>query len=578
LTLQDYMQRVVSYNETVQARLLGFHAARRQRLAEMGTFEPTFIASGEYVDRRQPNNFQVERSLGLLNQIGNENPDQDVYPSVFEERNRRYNGSIEMLTPLGTRFRIGATGAELRNNVPRPDEYIDVEQEFETSLGVSVEQPLLKGMGFASNMASLRLAARESEVAYQEYRRELMQVVAEAELAYWDLFYAQEELMLSRESVELAETLLNDSNASFDAGRGSRLDVLEAEAGLALRLSRERESYQRNVEAMNRLASFFGGVPEEHGAGYVAIDAPVSQEVEMSYQSGIKTAMAMNPDFIRAQLQKEQEMIRVGYAKNQRLPELNLTAGLTSSGLGFDWDTSIADVEHVAFPSWNVALVLRVPIWGDVRSKNELLAAKMRLMQAQRVEGNLLTQLRVGRDTSQQRVLANYTTARSLERVVEFRTNLLDTRMQSRDIGRMDARSVLEAEQELFVARLEQLQSEIQFQRAMLEMQMITGSLLQLRDLEISFDELEYGTRRYMEVGDHDAFGLKYRVADFNRLPPGEPAAFDGDPVVVPWLGINWGAWRTDVIYRPPEEAFITTEESDEDPDSVRRYRGGHIR
>jgi outer membrane protein TolC len=578
LTLREYMQRVVDYNESVQGRLLGFHAARRQRLAEVGTFEPAFIASGEYVDRQQPNNFQAERSLG----IDPSDPDYE-YPSVFEERNRRYNTSIEILSPLGTRFRVGATGGDLKNNVPRPAGGIisggDLlgDREYETALTATIEQPLLKGLGFGTNLASLRLAARESEAAFQEYRRELMQVVAEAELAYWDLFYAQEELQLSRESVDLARTLLSDSTASFDAGRGSKLDVLEAEAGLALRLSREREAYQQSIEAMNRLSSFFGGVPKEHGAGYVAVDSPVSREVDMSFDDGIRTAMAMNPDLLRAQIKKEQEQIRIGYAKNQRLPELNLSAGFTTSGLGFDWETSFEDVKNIEFPAWTVGIVFRYPIWGDIRGRNELLAAKIRLRQAERVEGNLKTQLRVGRDTSEQRVLSNYMTARSLERVVEFRDNLLETRMQSRDIGRMDTRSVLEAEQELLAARLEQLRSEIQYQRALLELQMISGSLLKLRNLEMNFEELEYSTRRWMAGGGQSTIGLHYRVADFRSLPEGDPVEFRSDPVATPWFGNNWGAWKDEVIYTPEDDEPIETKDS-KDREISRRYSGGSRR
>ena len=576
------MQRVVEYNESVQGSLLGFHSARRQRDAEMGQFEPNFVASGEWVDRRQPNNFQVERSLGLLTQIGQDDPDDDAYPSVFEERNRKYTSAIEVLTPLGTRLRVGATGSELRNNVPRPAQYIDVDTEFETSLGLTVEQPLLKGMGFASNMASLRLAARQSEIAFQEYRRELMQVVAEAELAYWELFYAQEELDLTRESVELARTLLNDSTASFDAGRGSRLDVLEAEAGLALRQSREREAHLLWVEAMNKFASYFGGVPREMMVQFEALDAPVSRPVKTSFAAGLRAAMAMNPNFLRAQLQTEQERIRLGYAKNQRLPELNLTANFGASGLGFDWETSFEDVENASFPAWNVGLVLRVPIWGSIRGRNELRAARLRFMQAERTESNLRTQLRVGRDTAEQRVQSNYTTARSLEAVVDFRQNLLQTRMQSRDVGRMDARSVLEAEQELFAARLEQLQSEVQFQRALLELQLVSGSLLQLRGLEISFADLERSTRRWVEDNDRSALKLKYTPPAFEQLPEKEPIVFEGDSFTAPWLGVDWEALPYE-SYPDDENDTIpslspTGDEVPEAPRLPRRFGGSHIR
>ncbi|NDV62879.1 TolC family protein [Puniceicoccales bacterium CK1056] len=574
LTLQEYMQRVVDFNESVQGRVLGFQAARSQRKAEMGQFEPAFVASGEYVDRRQPNDDIQQRTSGYAEAAvqaafnGDPAPPRDLYPYIFEERNWRYSSAIEMTTPLGTRFRLGATGGELFNNVPSTQN--SQQEGFVTSLGLTVEQPLLKGMGFAANLASLRLAARQSEIAFQEYRRELMQVVAQAELAYWELYYAQEELTLSQESVALAQTLVDDSTTSFESGRGSRLDVLEAEAGLALRKSRERSSFQRRVEAMNKLAAFFGDVPRYRQVDYTAIDEPVSQPVKTSFNNGIQTAMKMNPDFLRAKIQKEQEKIRMKYAKNQRLPELNLTASYAASGHGNDWDTSYTDVENNDFPTWTVGLVLRLPLWGDVRGRNELRASRLRMMQAERAESNLMTQLRVGRDSSEQRLKTNFMTARSLESVVEFRTNLLETRMESRDVGRMDARSVLEAEQELFVARLEQLQSEVECQRALLELQLISGSLLQVRGIETSLEDLEYQTRSLQQGTKLPSAGLVYTAPEIVRLPAEEPVSFEEDMPRAPWMGIEWQNFGTN-----SPSTILNNEDTQKR--TPRRFDGSHI-
>lgn len=229
LTLSEYVQQVLEYNENVQSRLLAFQAARSQRKAESGIFEPAFVASGEYVDRQRPNTIEVERSLRS--------------GGFFVERNRSYNSAIELRTPFGSKIRVGAGARRLVNNVQRTV-IVDLEAEYEGNVGVSIEQPLLKGFGYGATMASIRLAARNSESAFQDYRRELMMVVAQAEMAYWTLHLTQAEYALSRESVALAETLVKDSKALLDAGRGSRLDLLEAEAGLAMRRSRESATRQ----------------------------------------------------------------------------------------------------------------------------------------------------------------------------------------------------------------------------------------------------------------------------------------------------------------------------------------------
>ena len=515
LTLEEFMQRVVEYNDSVQARLLAYQAARSQRKAENGVFEPSFVTGGDYVDRLRPNTIEQERSL----QSG----------GFFKERNEIYSSAIEMQTSLGSRLRSGATGRQLVNNIQRTVLF-DLDAEYETSAGITIEQPLLRGAGPNAMLASLRIAARASEVAYQEYRRALMTVVAEAELAYWQLYFAQQEVRLAAESVGLAQTLSRDSTAALDAGRGSRLDVLEAEAGLAIRRSRESLAQQRRVEAQNRVRAFLGGSSAGGAPPLEASQEPHLRKIEVVPEEGSRTAFAMNPDLLRANALIGQEMVRAGYAKNQRLPQLDLKSSYAATGLGFDWASSWRDVEKQNNPAWTVGLELRVPIFGNLRGKHELRAAQLRLLQAQRMASDISTQVRTGLDSAHKRVAAAFSAAQSYQAVVEFRTNLLQTRLQGREVGRLDSRSVLEAEQELFAARLDQLQSSIEYQKALLELQLISGSLLQGRGLEIAFADLEKRTRAWVENPSARLPALQYQAPTFTRWPMAPAAPFEGEP------------------------------------------------
>lgn len=515
LSLADYMQRVVANNETVQARLLAFQATRSQRLAENGAFEPALVASGTHVDRDRPNTIEVERSLRS--------------GGVFKERNENYGTALEMQTPLGTRLRVGATAGELRNNVQRTV-IIDLDAEYEAQVGVSIEQPLLRNGGRAAALAALRVAARSSEIAFQEYRRHLMSVVAEAELAYWQLYYAQQEEKLAGESVALSQTLVQDTRAALEAGRGSRLEVLESEAGSALRRSRQGMAQQRRIEAANRLAMFLGSRGGAAGVAFRAIEAPPLRSVEVVRQEGEQVAFAMNPEYLRAQSQIAQEMVRAGYSKNQRLPQLDLKSSFGANGLGFDWSSAWRDVEKQEFRTWTVGLELRIPILGNIRGRNEYRAAMLRVRQAERMAAEVGGQLRAGMDSVSKRVDAAYTAAQNYTAIVEFRGNLLETRMQSRDVGRLDSRNVLEAEQDLFAARLERLQSMIEYERALLDLQVLSGSLLQNRGLELGFTELEARTNEWLKAPAAAVSSLRYQPAVFIRWPAAPAVPFVGEP------------------------------------------------
>lgn len=530
LSLEAYLQRVLERNKSIQGRLLAFHASRSIRRAEGGLYEPALVGSAEYVDRQRANTIEVERSL----RSGGE----------FIERNQNYSTAVEFRTPLGSRVRVGAGSRRLVNNVQRTV-IVDLEAEYEANVGVSVEQPLLKGAGTSATLAGLRLAQRNSEASYQEYRRQMMQVVAEAEMAYWQLHFAQEEYRLSRESVALAQTIADDSRDRFEAGRGSRLDVLEADAGLATRRSRMSEAHQKWVEALNRVTGYFSESPQKLGVEFVATDRPQSREVELSFQQGSRTALAMSPDRLRAVSLYEQEKIRVAFAKNQRLPQVDLKASFGASGLGFDYPSAWKDVEKANFPSWTVGVEMRIPILGGIRERNELRAARQRMRQAELNASDVETQLSTGLDTAQQRVESSFVAARNYSSVVDFRENLLDTQIQSAQIGRTDARTVLEAEQELFVARLGRLQSEIEHQRALLELQIISGNLLKVRGIEVAMDDLEKRTSAWANKSGRELDVADYERARVEDISSDDIMTFETDPSETAKPERPWRFWQS---------------------------------
>ena len=118
------------------------------------------------------------------------------------------------------------------------------------------------------------MAAHNAEIGYQDYRRQLMRTVAQAEVAYWELALAQEQFRLSEDSVATAQALLDESQAKAEAGRGTQLDVIEAEAGLAQRHSRRTRAQQNLIEAIGRLSAFIGVEPEMKGVRLVANESP----------------------------------------------------------------------------------------------------------------------------------------------------------------------------------------------------------------------------------------------------------------------------------------------------------------
>ena len=485
LALPTYLSLVLGNNQSLQVRLLEFEVSRRRYDGEKAIYEPDFVASYE----RQSNQRQNSREQVSSQQT-----------RIFEEENNIYNTGLEALVPTGARVRLGYSLRDLDNNlqtgivsftavVPRGREY----QSFG---GLSLTQPLLKGGWNKSVTANIRLAALGSQVAFQDYRKQLMTVVSTAEAAYWNLHLAQEQMRFFDESVRLAETLVKDGKTRAQAGVGSELEVLQSEAGLALRRSKLGEARQKYFEAVAQLRNLAGIDSGGDSPGQIQLlDAPILDTQTRSFQESGQRALRQNPDYMSQIRKAEQEDIRIAYAKNQRLPQVDLKASYGMNGLGPNIGDSWQALSSGDFASWSLGAELRTPIGGGRRSRNELQAARLRKQQAllgiQETEAQVLNAV----ETSLRKVKSTRDSVQTYQTVVQFNQDLLKTQLARLDVGKVEARKVLEVEADLFEAKNAVVEALILHERSLLEIGFIEGSLLSDRQIDWAQNEVQDKTK-----------------------------------------------------------------------------------
>jgi outer membrane protein TolC len=299
LTLPEMVQMVMDHNESVQVRILEAEIGRRTLASEKGIFEPQVTGSVERVDSVRPNNAQQIASLGLAAQ------------PFLNERNTLYNAGIEFLTPIGTKLRTGLTVRELHNNIQQQG------REMETFLGATITQPLLKNFGQDATLARIRLAAVASDIAFEEYRKQLMIVISQAESAYWDLYLMQEQQDISAQSIDVAERVLKDAEARKEVGKGAQVDVLQAAAAVSQRRAKYAESRHRVIESVSRMTSYYLDAIVLTNAIVRAIDRPEMLPVSVDQFANAQDAFASNPDYLIRQHRLKQDEVRLKYAKNQ---------------------------------------------------------------------------------------------------------------------------------------------------------------------------------------------------------------------------------------------------------------------
>jgi len=470
LTLDQVVRDVVLHNPLVREARLQYLISRNEAEAEWGTFEPELVARYDHSKLERENSALQAITLGR----------------DFFEKNDEYGLGIEGTLFSGGTYRFGYSLNRMKNP------YTDEGREYQAFLGMSGEQPLLKGLTHGAPTAGLRAARQSRFVAFHSYRKQLMETVSMTESAYWNLTFAQEEQKMMSNSVEIARKILEDSRERVKAGKMTELDLMEAEAELFVRLSQLADAEQKLFDGMVQLKLLLSDTRISQDRRLIAADpivSPTSESWNPEEQRDFSLTWALRaqPDFMMRLEELQREKIILGFQLDQRLPELNLKGSVGFNGLGDSLGGSMEKIGTFDFPAWSVGLELRVPMLLGIRERNRLEAAilKSKLAEA-RLEAmeyeimNSIETLLLKVSTLRERVA-------NANKVVDFRNRMLDVELSRLEAGKSNTRLIYAAEEELTKARRWELESIAALREAMMQLAYFRGSVL----LDKGFESIE---------------------------------------------------------------------------------------
>jgi len=488
LRLNELRRMVLEQNDQIQMRLQDTEVSERLHRAEKGIFEPQLVGGAEYFDTSRPNNRQQSAQLGFFAR------------PFYLERNTLYNAGIEFLLGTGAKLRTGYMLRDLNNNVgaaeTTPGQLMG--QQYESFAGLNLTQPLLKNAGWGATTAKIRLSAISSKIAFHEYRRQILLVLASAEAAYWDLHLAQEQVRIGTDSLATAQKVLKDNQARLEVGKSSELEVMQAQAGLAARKAKLEQAQQTAFDYASRISSLYSRSIGGQSSLPKAVDVPELVDDPTSKVESYTQAFRKNPDYLIRAEQVKQENLRVAYLKNQRLPQLDLKASYGLNGLSSNVVQSMDDWASREYPAWSLGLEFRVPLGGGIKERNELEAGRLGKIRALSALKEAEVQVFNLVDTALRKIQLHRNSLTNARSVIGFHEKLLAAQLDRLAVGSVDSRMVLETEEKLSEARAAAVDSMVMERKARLELEAVRGTLLLARDAEVDLFELRKRTEEFL--------------------------------------------------------------------------------
>jgi outer membrane protein TolC len=277
-------------------------------------------------------------------------------PSQYVERVSEGRAGLLGLVPkLGWTYQLAYQGNGTQTN----SLVQTLGTTYTSNLTATLTAPLLKGAWWGAAWTQVELTGIGSELAREQFRRQLMDIVGGPpgipleqnpgiEHTYWRLAARKQELEVANKSLETARALLEQVKAQYDVGVVSRVEVVEAEAGVANRefsLITAQNFYRAaQDDLIDRVygprltpTSRLEIEPTDRPESYVTF----AVDPELSMQR----ALERRPELRIAEQQLEQSEIALKFAKNERLPQLDAIASYGTHGLsGNDPNCSFGDL------------------------------------------------------------------------------------------------------------------------------------------------------------------------------------------------------------------------------------------
>lgn len=404
----------------------------------------------------------------------------------------------------GTQYSVGWTGSRSSTN----SSFSTVNPRYQSGLNFSVTQPLLRGFGREVTTAPILVADYGYSRNQEQLRLDTQQVALDTYGAYWDLVFRYQELDVRRDSLQLAQRQAQRSERQRELGTAELLDVVQGEVRVSdeeVRLLQAELALQDAQEQLKRLLNI-----DALGADYWDVDIRPTDTPEyvlrpLDLDEAIATAMQRDPLIAQLRIDAASQGVDLNTARNNLLPELDVTASLGLSGQGGDriirggdlggtgteiveggLTESLSNMFSGDFRNWSIQAMLSMPIRNtEARAAH----AQAELQQRQndlRIrdrEQLLRVNLRaaIRRLQSLREQVAGAVTAREAAerqlRVAELQA----------DLAAGDVFQLLTFQVELANARSRELQLIIDFNNAYADFEATKGTLLQ--SLGIAFRE-----------------------------------------------------------------------------------------
>lgn len=360
-------------------------------------------------------------------------------------------------------------------------------------LVLSYTHPLMRGRGRCYNESLTVLAKLDSNIATDEFHRQLQSHLLEIVRAYWGLYLERgiflQQSRACQRALEIYDRL--EQRREIDAIESQ---LISAEAEVKSRQSRLKRAGVAVRNAEDRLRALVNDPSlDSEFIELIPMDAPGYAEFPVSMQESLSMAIQHRPEVNQALKQIKAACLRVNMSKNELMPVLNLVTEAYVSGLRPDSDIGQAwgDQFTRGAPSYSIGLQFEVPI-NNRAARARHTRRRLELRQVQNQYETTVQTLKLETRVAVREVETSFDeidTKSAALQATNAKTNYILRRWQLMPGEGRTGSAVLEdllaAQSQLARSESEYLNSVVTYNLALMNLKRATGMLLQQEQISV---------------------------------------------------------------------------------------------
>ncbi len=485
LSLRSYLDLVMANNTDIAIQRLTVDVAQNAITRAFAAFDPLATASFSDTEQRTPSGDQLTGAATLV--------------QLSQPANFNYSQTL----PTGLQYNVNFFAQKLSTN----SGYYYYNPNLNSSLGLSISQPLIKNRGAYINRLPITMATSRLRKTEYDQKSSLLQLVSNAENAYWDAVLARDNLRVAESARDLANQALKRAQRELELGALSPLDIFNPEQQYAtsqIGVSQAQYFLQQTWDALRRQIG--ADLDPQIRTLPIELTETVEPEVDaplIDAEKEVQKALATRPDLKSAIQNLDLDDLSIRQSKNELLPDLELTGGYTTQGLGGifypsssvlggpapaavpgGFGDALSQMFGFGYPMYSFGLTLRLPLKNHAASADmadSLVAKKRDALNVRTVR----QQVRLDVVTAVSQVESSKAAMKLSVIAQGFSKKYMEAEQKKYELGNSTIFFVLQAQGALVSAESSVVQNAVSYRRNLMNLLLRTGDLLEARGIAV---------------------------------------------------------------------------------------------